>query len=482
MTSTVASSTALVFRVNSPGPATSPFTLRLAARVTESSVITVSLGRVPSLGFAPAGQSLLSEIPSVGSAAAAAASAAAEEEEEEEERAAAAAAEEGSVVIAEHVLENLLTLNQSEEADNPMPRTVANLVMHVVDMHVDQVQDIVTKLEMDLDAIEIELGKGASSSSGCQEKISKLEMILDSEVYTVEDRSELEKYSPSATLVDRYYDAYKFNNEKLNTTLHSSFEKIDDALVSLQKSPSNKFKDTNDILEASKKSLSSYHAKILHCIDNLGLICATEREFIERLSNPEGAEIYSRVVPSWEVVEMSVVQLSYTMLLGEISGKLGVETPDCIVTIAAEGWFIAYVDLTIVRGGSVIEVARNWGSPSTDSMIAWEDAARVAIQRMKKELGLQIKDANYDDFILYKNLYDAVALQNSDFIGQLTSLRCEHNLLKDSYATVVSEKAGVINEQIRLRHGLNDCHATINLLRSAQSSMACDPADVGSAT
>ncbi|XP_020081992.1 uncharacterized protein LOC109705653 isoform X3 [Ananas comosus] len=456
MTSTVASSTALVFRVNSPGPATSPFTLRLAARVTESSVITVSLGRVPSLGFAPAGQSLLSEIPSVGSAAAAAASAAAEEEEEEEERAAAAAAEEGSVVIAEHVLENLLTLNQSEEADNPMPRTVANLVMHVVDMHVDQVQDIVTKLEMDLDAIEIELGKGiwmhlscerpqgwdtfypedafypgASSSSGCQEKISKLEMILDSEVYTVEDRSELEKYSPSATLVDRYYDAYKFNNEKLNTTLHSSFEK---------------------------------------------------REFIERLSNPEGAEIYSRVVPSWEVVEMSVVQLSYTMLLGEISGKLGVETPDCIVTIAAEGWFIAYVDLTIVRGGSVIEVARNWGSPSTDSMIAWEDAARVAIQRMKKELGLQIKDANYDDFILYKNLYDAVALQNSDFIGQLTSLRCEHNLLKDSYATVVSEKAGVINEQIRLRHGLNDCHATINLLRSAQSSMACDPADVGSAT
>ncbi|XP_020109329.1 uncharacterized protein LOC109724814 [Ananas comosus] len=151
---------ALVFRVNSPGPATSPFTLRLAARVTESSLITVSLGRVPRLGFAPAGQSLLSEIPSVGFAAAAAV--AAPEEEEEEEGAAAVAAEEGSVVIAEHVLENLLTLNHSEEADNPVPRTVANLVVHVVDTHVDQVQDIVTKLEMDLDAIEIELDKGGS--------------------------------------------------------------------------------------------------------------------------------------------------------------------------------------------------------------------------------------------------------------------------------------------------------------------------------
>nr|CAD1823616.1 unnamed protein product [Ananas comosus var. bracteatus] len=179
---------------------------------------------------------------------------------------------------------------------------------------------------------------------------------------------------------------------------------------------------------------------------------------------------------------MSVVQLSYTMLLSEISSKLGVETPDCIVTIAAEGWFLAYVDLTIVRGGSVIEVARNWGSLSTDYMAAWEDAARVAIQRMKEELGLQIKDANYDDFILYKNLYDAVALQNSDFVGQLTGLRSEHNLLKDSYAAVVSEKADAINEQIRLRRELDDCYATINRLRPSQSSMACDPADVGSAT
>lgn len=56
---------ALVFRVNSPGPATGKFTLRLAARVTENSVITVSLGRVPWLGFSPTGQSLLSEVPSI---------------------------------------------------------------------------------------------------------------------------------------------------------------------------------------------------------------------------------------------------------------------------------------------------------------------------------------------------------------------------------------------------------------------------------
>ncbi|XP_010941819.3 uncharacterized protein [Elaeis guineensis] len=134
---------ALVFRVNSPGPAESNFTLRLAARVTENSVVTVSLGRVPRLGFSPTGQSLLSEIPSVGG---------------DGEKGGS-----GSFVIPEHVLEFLLTMNHSEEADNPVPKTVSNLVVHIIDTHVDHVQDIVTKLEMELDSVELEVDKGGSS-------------------------------------------------------------------------------------------------------------------------------------------------------------------------------------------------------------------------------------------------------------------------------------------------------------------------------
>ncbi|XP_038977080.1 uncharacterized protein LOC103699545 [Phoenix dactylifera] len=134
---------AFVFRVNSPGPAASNFTLRLAARVTENSVVTVSLGRVPRLGFSPTGQSLLSEIPSVGG---------------DGEKAA-----NGSFVIPEHVLEFLLTMNHSEEADNPVPKTVSNLVVHIIDTHLDHMQDIVTKMEMELDSVELELDKGGSS-------------------------------------------------------------------------------------------------------------------------------------------------------------------------------------------------------------------------------------------------------------------------------------------------------------------------------
>ncbi|XP_008793595.2 uncharacterized protein LOC103709850 [Phoenix dactylifera] len=141
---------ALVFRVNSPGPASSNFTLRLAARVTENSVITVSLGRVPRLGFSQTEQSLLSEIPSVESPI--------QRVLRDEEIGGSS-----SIVIGEHVLEFLLTMNHSEEADNPVPETVSNLIVHIVDTHIDQVQDIVTKLEMELDSMELELDKGGTT-------------------------------------------------------------------------------------------------------------------------------------------------------------------------------------------------------------------------------------------------------------------------------------------------------------------------------
>jgi len=135
---------ALVFRVNSPGPPSSDFTFRIAARVTEHSVITVSLGRVPRLGFSRVGESLLSEIPSLESSSSL--------RGQQEER--------KGIVIKEHVLEFLLTMNHSEEADNPVPRSVSNLVVHIIDTHVDQLQDLVTKLEMELDSVELDLDKG----------------------------------------------------------------------------------------------------------------------------------------------------------------------------------------------------------------------------------------------------------------------------------------------------------------------------------
>ncbi|PKI65706.1 hypothetical protein CRG98_013895 [Punica granatum] len=135
---------ALIFRVNSPGPPSGSFTFRIAARVTESSVITVSLGRVPRLGFSKVGESLLSEVPRL----------------ENPSYARGERREGGGTVIKEHVLEFFLTMNHSEEADNPVPKSVSNLVVHIIDTHVDHVQDVLTKLEMELDSVELELDKG----------------------------------------------------------------------------------------------------------------------------------------------------------------------------------------------------------------------------------------------------------------------------------------------------------------------------------
>ncbi|CAH9058148.1 unnamed protein product [Cuscuta europaea] len=135
---------ALVFRVNSPGPASSKFTFRIAARITEHSVITVSLGRVPRLEFSRTNESLLSEVPVVENSG--------HGHLQEKER--------GGIVIREHVLDFLLTMNHSEEADNPVPKSVSNLVVHVIDTHVDQLQDVVTNLEIELDSVELELDRG----------------------------------------------------------------------------------------------------------------------------------------------------------------------------------------------------------------------------------------------------------------------------------------------------------------------------------
>nr|GFB88848.1 Mg2+ transporter protein, CorA-like/zinc transport protein ZntB [Tanacetum cinerariifolium] len=54
----------------------------------------------------------------------------------------------GSIVIQEHVLNFLLAMDHSYEADNPVPRFVSNLVVHTIDMHVDHLEDVVTELDI----------------------------------------------------------------------------------------------------------------------------------------------------------------------------------------------------------------------------------------------------------------------------------------------------------------------------------------------
>uniref|UniRef100_J3N3J6 Uncharacterized protein n=1 Tax=Oryza brachyantha TaxID=4533 RepID=J3N3J6_ORYBR len=118
--------------------------------------------------------------------------------------------------------------------------------------------------------------KGASTVQDCEEHIAQLELTLDAKTYIIEDRNELENFSPPATIVSKYYDAYMVDFEHLKSELQILFEEFDALLVSLQESPSNKFEDTNNILETSRKSLSKYHGKILYSLNDLGPIITSE--------------------------------------------------------------------------------------------------------------------------------------------------------------------------------------------------------------
>ncbi|CAO2189923.1 unnamed protein product [Urochloa humidicola] len=142
---------ALMLRVSSPGPVGSAYALRLAARVTERSVVTVSVGGVPRLAFGTTQASLLSEVPM----------GVAPPSSDEGSHGGGGRAVDGGVVIEERLLESLLAMNDLHaHTDNPVPTTVSNLLVHVLGTHVDHVHDIVTRLEMDLDAIELQLDKG----------------------------------------------------------------------------------------------------------------------------------------------------------------------------------------------------------------------------------------------------------------------------------------------------------------------------------
>ncbi|KAL6996218.1 hypothetical protein U1Q18_006353 [Sarracenia purpurea var. burkii] len=113
---------ALVFTVNSPGHGSCKFPFRIAARITENSVITVSLNGVPRL-----------ENPNF-------------VREEQNER--------DEIVIRE----------DEEQNGNPVPKSASNLVVHIVDSHVDHIEDIVSKLEIELNAMELEMDEGTPFS------------------------------------------------------------------------------------------------------------------------------------------------------------------------------------------------------------------------------------------------------------------------------------------------------------------------------
>ncbi|XVF35247.1 hypothetical protein REPUB_Repub18cG0129200 [Reevesia pubescens] len=120
------------------------------------------------------------------------------------------------------------------------------------------------------------ISKGVSSSNDCEGQMSELESVLDCLIYTIEDRSEMEAFVPSAKECCRFFDPTQFSSLDLKALVEAYWLKTDASLSKLQCSLQTSYKDMDDKFKMLRKQLSNDHAKILHCLDNLGLICAYE--------------------------------------------------------------------------------------------------------------------------------------------------------------------------------------------------------------
>ncbi|WOL09052.1 endoribonuclease [Canna indica] len=136
--------------------------------------------------------------------------------------------------------------------------------------------------------------KGVASVTDCEDQLSELEFTLDSKIYTIADKTEMNLFVPAAKEINIYYDRNPFKYEKLKAKLGLLSDKYDALIVQLQNSALYEYKDIENIIEASKKNLSGYYAKICHCIDELGLICAMEatKLFKDAVSSAEGCDFF----------------------------------------------------------------------------------------------------------------------------------------------------------------------------------------------
>ncbi|CAN1351384.1 Endoribonuclease Dicer homolog 3a [Linum perenne] len=95
-------------------------------------------------------------------------------------------------------------------------------------------------------------------------------------IYTIKDRSDMEMYVPSAKETCKFYDKAWFCAGDLKAEIETSWSKFDGTIVNLQGSVENGDNDMEDKVKELRKRLSNDHAKIVSCLDDLGLKCAYE--------------------------------------------------------------------------------------------------------------------------------------------------------------------------------------------------------------
>ncbi|CAI9264561.1 unnamed protein product [Lactuca saligna] len=119
-------------------------------------------------------------------------------------------------------------------------------------------------------------GGCVSSTEDCEAQMTMLESMLDSRVYTIRNRTELENVTPSASHSYCFYEPSKVSHSELKAKLESSRFKFEAQLLELQVSLQSNYKDTDEKHEILRKRLSNDYTKVVYCLDELGLLCAYE--------------------------------------------------------------------------------------------------------------------------------------------------------------------------------------------------------------
>ncbi|XP_020087322.1 uncharacterized protein LOC109709477 [Ananas comosus] len=161
-----------------------------------------------------------------------------------------------------------------------------------------------------------------------------------------------------------------------------------------------------------------------------------------------------------------IVEINFQRLLRNICEKFSLPPPRYGITVGSSDQFCAFVDVEVPRCSRFMEVITYWDSPSSDSSLSENKAARTAIETLRNELQFDIRDANYTGKNYFKNLYDSASQKYEDFRNEYEMLKKEHVVLKRFHKSLLDERDRILGDWNEIRASIGKCH---NLL--AQSDI-----------